>query len=152
MAFVGGYSYINALTMALMYTWSQDNQGSQAHFFVASIPGVWLPYAFLAVTFITTSPLAAYVQASGIIAAHAYNFATKIYPRFGGGKNYIKTPGFVRRWFAPDRAHVRATDYGTMRVPSAANSSSASSTGTSAGATARGSWVNRGSGRRLGGE
>jgi Derlin-2/3 len=139
--------FVSALIMAFMYTWSQDNQGQQAHFYVISIPAVWLPYAMLAVTFVASSPGAAYVQATGIVAAHMYNFLTRIYPENGGGQKWIFTPRWVWRLFAPDGQEVRNRSYGTAFAPP----QQAKSTGSSSGVLPE-SWKTRGTGHRLGGD
>jgi Derlin-2/3 len=89
-------------------------------------------------------------EGSGIIAAHLYDFLTRIYPAFGGGKNYIQTPAFVKRWFGSQqprqihRGYGVAYHAGDRAYQGLSNSSWYSSLG--------GSWRGRGSGRRLGGD
>ncbi|KAL8909603.1 MAG: hypothetical protein Q9207_000101 [Kuettlingeria erythrocarpa] len=52
-------------------------------------------------------------QGTGIIAAHLYDFLTRLYPTFGGGRNYLKTPAFLRRWFGREDQHAQRRAYGT---------------------------------------
>jgi len=59
-------------------------------------------------------PTAAKHQLAGLVAAHAYDFLTRIWPTFGGGRNYIKTPDMVKRWFGGDVARpAQNRSYGT---------------------------------------
>ncbi len=109
------------------------------------------------------------IQASGLLAAHLYDFLTRIYPAFGGGRNYIVTPEFVRRWFAgpAGRRGPTTRSYGTAFVPDIAGRAGTQqrggqqqpARGASAGGFASGFasgvsglWNNRGPGRRLGGD
>lgn len=139
--------------MALIYTYSQDNRGKRATFIIIPMPVEYLPFAMLALTMVLGGPYAALAEGMGIIAAHLYDFLTRIYPTFGGGRNWITPPGFVRRYFRGISSNSTARSYGTAIRPSAsqnaASSSSSSSTGW-ASAFQRDSWSGRGAGRRLG--
>ncbi len=111
------------------------------------------------------------IQASGLLAAHLYDFLTRIYPAFGGGRNYIVTPEFVRRWFAgpAGRRGPTTRSYGTAFIPDTAaragtqqraqqQPARAASGGLGGGFASgfasgvSGLWNNRGPGRRLGGD
>jgi len=98
-------------------------------------------------TFVMGGPHAAMNQATGLVAAHLYDFLTKIYPEYGGGTNYIQTPSFVKRRFGADKRGVQVKGYGTAYRPGAAPSQASSS-----GFGFSGSWGGRGQGRRLGGD
>lgn len=91
------------------------------------------------------------IQLSGLLAAHLYDFLTRLWPEFRNGTSLIKTPQFVRRLFSPDVAGVAARDYGTAFTP-AARQAQGSSTGASTGGVLPESWRSRGSGHRLGGD
>lgn len=143
-----------ALLLALAYTFSQDNPHRQQTFFVISFSARYLPYVMLALTFVMTggSMDRVYSQAMGLLAAHAYDFLTRIWPTFGGGTNWIDkiTPNSVRRAFgdgAPSSASAVSRGFGTSFRPAAA-SPAGQSTGRSTGF----SWGGRGQGRRLGGD
>lgn len=101
----------------------------------------------LLITVVSNGPNAAAIQSTGLIAAHLYDFLTRIYPTFGGGRNFVKTPAFVRRMFSPTEASVTNRAYGTAHRPAA----QAQASGSSAGVLPE-SWRSRGSGYRLGGD
>jgi Derlin-2/3 len=150
-AFTGGVVFTQALILAMTYTACQDDRGSKSSFFVITIPTQWVPFAMLIMTFVMSGPNATLQQATGIVAAHLYDFLTRIYPEFGGGTNFIKTPLFVRRWFEPTVATASNRSYGMAFTP-AAGQPAARATGASTGGVLPESWKSRGSGHRLGGE
>ena len=117
-------------------------------FFVITFNVVWLPLSMLLITFIVQGPQAAMIQVTGLLAAHMYDFLTRLYPTFGGGRNYIKTPAVVKRWFGADKAGFQHRGYGTAFRPA----SQASGRGTSSGFGFSSAWGTRGQGRRLGGD
>ncbi|CAI7671606.1 unnamed protein product [Penicillium pancosmium] len=148
-----------ALIMAMVYTYSQDNRGRRATFIIIPMPVEYLPFAMLAFTLVMYGLPAALAEGMGIIAAHLYDFITRLYPTFGGGRNWIKPPGFVRRYFRGVTSNPTVRPYGTafrqpasQPEPSTDASSSSSSGGGWASAFQRtpDSWSSRGAGRRLG--
>lgn len=141
--YLGGYTFIQPLILALAYTFSQDNADRVMSFFIISFPGKYLPYALLFVTFVLGGPQAAKFQAVGLLAAHFYDFVTRIWPTFGGGTNYIRTPAFVKRLFGGDGSRPTPQTRGFGTSFAAPRAQPPPSTG----------WSNqRGPGRRLGGE
>ncbi|CAF9911524.1 MAG: hypothetical protein HETSPECPRED_000362 [Heterodermia speciosa] len=110
---LGGWIFTSPLILAFTYTYSQDNKGKKVSFFVVTFNIIWLPWAMLLLTFIMGGPHATLYQATGILAAHMYDFITRIYPTFGGGRNYIHTPAIVRRWFGSDKRGANVKAYGT---------------------------------------
>jgi Derlin-2/3 len=136
------------LILAFVYSWAQDNRGRKVTFFVITIPAEFLPWAMLTVSLVTGGWGTVLRDLTGIVAAHLYDFLTRIYPTFGGGRNYIATPGFVRRWFdgMTPRTSNRAAGTAFRPRPPAEQSSTgwSSSLGSS--------WSSRGTGRRLGGD
>lgn len=101
----------------------------------------------LFITLLQAGPDAMLVEALGIPAAHLYDFLTQYWPQYGGGVNILKTPEFVNQWFEgmSGAKRVIVKGHGTAhRPPTAATSSSATSSGTA--------WATRGQGRRLGGD
>ena len=137
-----------ALILGIAYTYSQDNKNKKVSFFVISFKAIWLPWFILGLTLVLGGPDAGLRQATGLLAAHFYDFLTRLWPTFGGGTNYIKTPAFVKRWFGADRRGVTVKPYGTAYRPP----SQAPSQGTSTGFGFSNSWGHRGQGRRLGGD
>jgi len=145
----GASVFTSALILAFIYTGCQDDRGGQFNFMVVNVPAQWAPFGMLFITFIMNGPEAAKIQSTGLLAAHLYDFLTRLYPEFGGGWNIIQTPAFVRRLFAPDEAVVSNRSYGTaFTAPERATGS----TGASTGSVLPESWKARGSGHRLGGE
>ena len=160
-----------ALVLAFAYTYSQDNKGKKVSFFVITFNVIWLreypkhpfpnsatlitrftsAWAMLLMTFIMSGPHATLRQATGIPAAHMYDFITRIYPTFGGGRNYISTPAIVKRWFGSDKRGPNVKAYGTS-YRSVNNTAQPASRGTSSGIGFTSQWGTRGQGRRLGGD
>ncbi|KAJ5150514.1 uncharacterized protein N7500_010703 [Penicillium coprophilum] len=92
-------------------------------------------------------------ESMGIVAAHTYDFLTRIYPTFGGGRNFITVPGFLERYFTEHDPNSGYRGYGTARrAPRQAEQpSSASTSGSSWSSwTSSNTWNGRGAGRRLG--
>lgn len=88
--------------------------------------------------FTMAGSMAILTMGTGILAAHMYDFLTRLYPTFGGGTKYIRTPAMVRRWFGGDkRGTTRA--YGAVYRPAMQQPAPLSG------------WSGRGQGQRLGG-
>ena len=106
-------------------------------------------------TFIMGGPEAALSQASGLLSAHLYDFLTRLWPTFGGGRNYIRAPAMVKRLFGGS-THATVRAYGTaFRTPQTNQPPTQdTSRGVASGFGGGGSgiWSNRGSGHRLGGD
>ncbi|OXV12149.1 hypothetical protein Egran_00098 [Elaphomyces granulatus] len=146
--FLGEWIFTTALIVAFIYTWAQDNRGKKVGFIVVTIPSEWLPWATLALTLVLAGWPAMLRDSTGIVAAHLYEFLTRIYPTFGGGRNYITTPSFIRRLFAGQRTQTRT--YGTAYRPDGQAPQGSASTGRSS--SFGNPWGSRGVGRRLGGD
>lgn len=140
--------------------YAQDNANAQMTFYIVTFRAVWLPYAMLAMAFATNGPEAAFAEATGLLAAHFYNFLTRVWPEHGGGRNYLRTPDFVNRLFAqPGTGSIpEARGYGdAFRArPAVDQQRPAVNAGQGAAGWASGfssgAWNGRGPGRRLGGE
>ena len=102
----------------------------------------------LLLSLIQAGPEAALTEAAGIPAAHLYDFLTVLWPQYGGGRNLIPTPEFLKRWFegSSGTKRVEVKVHGTSYRASTPGGSSASSSGFS------NPWGSRGQGRRLGGD
>ena len=75
-----GVFFLSALTLALAYTYAQENPNRQLSYFIVTFSAKYLPYSMLAMTFVMASPQAALQQSTGLIAAHLYEFLTKTWP------------------------------------------------------------------------
>ncbi|KAJ5373613.1 hypothetical protein N7517_005619 [Penicillium concentricum] len=151
--YLGASILLSPLIMAFVYTYSQTNRGTKTRFFFFDIPVVFLPYAMLLLTMVSYGWHAAVVESTGIVAAHTYDFLTRIYPTFGGGRNFITVPPFVERYFTEHDPNSGHRGYGTARrAPRPAEEPSSASTSGSSWTswTSSNSWNGRGSGRRLG--
>ncbi|KAL8863406.1 MAG: hypothetical protein Q9178_000087 [Gyalolechia marmorata] len=73
------------MILALAYTYSQDNRRRKVNFFIIQLEAKWLPWAMLLATLVLAGPNAMVYQGTGILAAHLYDFLTRLYPTFGGG-------------------------------------------------------------------
>ena len=145
-AILNGYTFLPALSLAYAYTFAQENPTRQASFFVVNFDSKYLPFAMLFMTFVIDGVDAALHQLTGLIAAHLFDFLTRIWPTFGGGKNYIVTPQFVKRWFGATPGVAQARGYGHAVDNRARAAANTPSTGRSTGSQ----WGNMGPGRRLG--
>ncbi|KAF2254029.1 DER1-domain-containing protein [Trematosphaeria pertusa] len=134
------FTFLPALSLAYAYTYAQDNPTRQVSFFIISFDSKFLPLAMLFMTLIIDGPQFALPQATGLLAAHLYDFLTRIWPTFGGGRNYISTPAIVKQWFGGAPGGVQQRAYGTAHQ---ARGNNPPPTGRSTGAQ----W---GPGRRLG--
>ncbi|KAL8810611.1 MAG: hypothetical protein Q9223_006784 [Gallowayella weberi] len=136
------------MILALAYTYSQDNRRKKVNFFIIQLEAKWLPWAMLLGALVLGGgPYGMIYQGTGLIAAHLYDFLTRLYPNFGGGRNYIQTPAFITRWFGGADQRTQHKGFGTAFAPQsqqAARPASGFSTAFSS------PWSSRGQGRRLG--
>jgi Derlin-2/3 len=156
--YLQGILLLSPLTLALAYTYAQENPDRQLSYFIVTFSSKYLPYAMLAMTFVMGSPQEAMLQATGLVAAHAYDVLTKYWPEYGGGSRLISTPQFVQKWFArPDgTASNRGAGTAFAARPAAVPQQQTGRSGGWAsgfgGGSGGGAWNNRGSGHRLGGD
>ncbi|KAK2749150.1 hypothetical protein FQN57_006765 [Myotisia sp. PD_48] len=146
---LGNIVFTSALIMAFVYLYAQDNRGKKVSFYIIQIPAEYLPWAMLLLTFVMGGVPALLSEGTGILASHLYDFLTRIYPAFGGGKNYIKTPLFVQRYFA-SHGFTRAHGGYRMNRPAEREPPSSATASGSWFPSVGGSWKGRGAGRRLG--
>jgi len=140
---LGGVTFLAALSLAYAYTYAQDNPTRQVTLFIITFDAKFLPFALLFMTLILDGPDQAMTQATGLLAAHLFDFLTRIWPTFGGGTNFIVTPMFVRRWFGDVPGVQQARSYGFAQRGGGAAAAEPGSSGRSTGSQ----W---GPGRRLG--
>ena len=154
----GGGLLLGPLLLALAYLHVQDAPDGMMTFFFFSIRRKYLPGCMLLVAFLMAGPQEALKQAFGLVAAHLYDFLTRIWPSYGGGYNPIRTPQVVQRWFARPSGASTTRSYGTAFQSRPAGSVGAQpQTGSSRGGGwtsgfTSGAWGSRGPGRRLGGD
>lgn len=147
---LNSYTFLPALTLSYAYTFAQDSPTRQVSFFIVNFDAKFLPFALLFMTFIVDGPEPAAAQLTGLLAAHMYDFLTRIWPTFGGGKNYFVTPNFVKRLFG-GTAGVQNRGFGHV-VQGQGRATGSAAGAPSAAADIRNRWGSVGPGRRLGGE
>lgn len=108
----------------------------------------------LGMTFVTDSPESALHQATGLVAAHLYDFLTRLWPQYGSGRSMIQTPQIVRRWFAKPASAGTQRAFGTafQGRPVGGQAAPAGRPGGWTSGFSTGTWGGRGGGRRLGGD
>lgn len=137
----GCHGTLQALILALCYTATQDQRGMKVNFMFINIPAQLTPYAMLVSNlFFPGGVNAMFVQFQGLLAGHLYEFLTRIWPEYGGGRNLIPTPRMISRIVGAVGAALNGlTDSGRIH-----------------GSSSRGrgplpdSWRTRGPGHRLG--
>lgn len=144
--------FISALTMAFIYTYAQENRGKQTMLWFVKMRMEFLPWAMLLVTLVMNGTSGVLLELTGIVAAHLYDFLTRIYPTFGGGRNYITTPIAVRRFFARHTPNLGNRGYGTAFNASQQPQQSSQSSSRGWTSSIQNPWSGRGAGRRLGGD
>jgi len=112
-------------------------------FFFFRVPAQAMPYCMI-IASLLMSPGAVPLQIAGLVSAHLYDFLTRLYPEFGGGRNLLPTPRFMSWFVQTPRILQRA--YGTA----IRNESGGASGASSGGSVLPDSWKTRGSGHRLG--
>lgn len=141
--------------LAFAYTFAQENPANNVSFFILTFPAKFLPLAMLFMTFVMGGPDAAKHQVTGLVAAHLYDFLTRIWPTFGGGTNFIQTPVFIQQAFGEGQGPRTGTvrSHGTA-FPARSQTVGSQGSAGQGGAFTSGfsSWSNRGQGRRLGGD
>ncbi|PGH15156.1 derlin-2/3, partial [[Emmonsia] crescens] len=138
------------LILAFMYTYGQVNAGKKANFYVVQIPVELLPWANLVLRLVIQGWDSAQTAACGIVAAHLYEFLTRIYPTYGRGRQFIWTPAIVKRWFGAHRSNQTHRAYGVSYHPGDRETQAAAASGSASGWFSGDSWNGRGAGRRLG--
>lgn len=137
---MGFVFFLQALILAMCYTVSQDQPGLKVNFMFVTIPAQMAPYAMLLVNLLFPEGGAALMlQLQGLIAGHLFDFLTRIWPEYGGGRNLIPTPAFLSRV-------VHATGLVQSGVGGAAGGRRVDQTS----GRGTGAWRARGPGHRLG--
>ncbi|KAI4131145.1 MAG: hypothetical protein LQ338_001350 [Usnochroma carphineum] len=142
-------TFLSPMILALAYTYSQDNRRKKVNFYIVQLEAKWLPWVMLLAALILGGPYYALHQGTGIIAAHLYDFLTRLYPTFGGGRNYLQTPAFIRGWFGGPKQRTQQKGYGTAYAPQAQQAPRPAGGFSTAFSSP---WSSRGAGRRLGGD
>ncbi|KAF4985780.1 hypothetical protein FDECE_16315 [Fusarium decemcellulare] len=138
------FMFLNGLILAMVYTVTQEQRGMKTQYFVLTIPSQMLPYCMILVALLM-APGKAVVEVEGLVAAHLFNFLTRIWPEFGDGPRLLRTPAWLESLVPTPRVAQRG--YGTAVRPG--NAPTGRTTGASTGPLPD-SWKTRGPGHRLG--
>lgn len=115
-----------------------------------TVPAQLVVYCMILITIISNGGMRELpLQVMGLLVAHLWDFLTRLWPEFGGGRNVLRTPRFLTHLLNPGllTARRRRASSGAAATGGAA---SGSSTGFSTGDVLPDSWKSRGQGRRLG--
>lgn len=139
--------YMNGLILAMTYTVTQDQRGQKAQYFVLTIPAQALPICMIVVAALMAGPYKALVEVEGLVAAHLYDFLSRLWPEFGNGPRLLRIPAWLERLVQTPRVLQRG--FGTAVRPGN-TASTGSSSGMDKGGPLPDSWRTRGRGQRLG--
>lgn len=156
--FLGGFTFLPSLMLAFAYNFAQDDPARSVSFIIFTFPAKFLPMAMLLITFVMGGPEGVKHQITGLLAAHLYDFLTRIWPTFGGGSNLIQTPQIIQQWFGegqgPRTGKVRShgTAFAARAQPVGQQSAGTGGGSAFTSGFSNSSWSSRGTGRRLGGD
>ncbi|KAI5461262.1 centromere/microtubule-binding protein cbf5 [Mariannaea sp. PMI_226] len=140
------YTFLSALVLSMAYTVTQDQRGMKATFYFITIPAQLTPICMILINLLMPGgAMNILLQLEGFVAAHLYDFLSRIWPEFGGGPNLLATPPFLDRLM---QSPIIERGFGTAirnPGPGPAGSSSGASRG-----PLPDSWRTRGQGHRLG--
>lgn len=143
------FALTRALIVALTYSATQQQQGLTVNYMFFPIPAPLTPYVMILISLLFPGGISDFFQGIyGLVAAHMWEFLTRIYPQLGGGPNILKTPQFMKKL-------VRYVERGRQQFNSSGvtGGNAAASTGSATGPESGplpDAWRTRGSGRRLG--
>ncbi|KAG6011245.1 hypothetical protein E4U54_008181 [Claviceps lovelessii] len=150
----GFMTFLPALILSMAYTVTQEQSGSNVNYMFITIPAPMMPYAMLAINLLFPGgAMNLLLQLHGLFAGHLFDFLTKTWPNYGGGRNLIPTPPVLSRLVQSAESMMQG-GFG-VRVPRSGGQRLGGGTpGTSANTTSGGplpdSWRTRGPGQRLG--
>ncbi|KAH6892197.1 Der1-like family-domain-containing protein [Thelonectria olida] len=140
------YTFLGALILAMAYTVTQDQRGMKATFYIITVPAQLTPICMIGINLLFPGgAMNMLLQLEGLVAAHLYDFLSRLWPQFGGGPNILATPPFLHRLLRTPRALNRSFGTSFRGTDSASGSSTGASTG-----PLPDSWKSRGAGQRLG--
>ncbi|PFH57795.1 hypothetical protein XA68_14559 [Ophiocordyceps unilateralis] len=92
---LGFTTFLQALNLAMCYTVTQEQRGMKASLMFVTIPAPLTPFAMVAFNLLFPNGVRnMLLQLLGLIAGHMFDYLTRIWPEFGGGRNLIMTPTF----------------------------------------------------------
>ncbi|TVY91781.1 Derlin, partial [Lachnellula willkommii] len=116
--FTYGDVFASPLALCFITSTTRDTWDQPMTLLVLRMPSQYFPYALVFLTLIVSSPDVAMIQATGVAAAHLYDFLMGLYPNFGIKRNLISSPGLVKRVFGTQTQVERP--YGSAYMPGVA--------------------------------
>jgi Derlin-2/3 len=126
--------FYSTMTYYVLYVWSKKNPTNQANIWGFPVQGLYLPFAYLAITVVCGNPYQPMLH--GIALGHLYYFAVDVIPMVYG-KDFLVTPKFLINYFGFDeyrpvtpsqQPRQRQGGFGNnAATPNNSNSSSSSS-------------------------
>lgn len=119
----------------VLYVWSKKNPTNQANIWGFPIAGIYLPFAYLAMTVLMGNP-SFQGMLHGMFIGHLYYFAVDVMPAVYG-KDFVHTPAFLIDYFgvgeyrpaaAPPQAAARTGGFGRNATGNAAGNTNATAT------------------------
>ncbi|KZZ96475.1 Derlin [Moelleriella libera RCEF 2490] len=152
----GFMSFLPALILAMAYTVTQEQRGAKVNYMFITMPAQLMPFAMLAINLLFPGgAMNLLLQLHGLFAGHLFDFLTKTWPNYGGGRNLIPTPVVMSRLVQSVESFISARTAGGsrpagQRLGGGSTSGSGSGASTSSGGPLPDSWRTRGPGQRLG--
>ncbi|GAB0136593.1 hypothetical protein EsDP_00004890 [Epichloe bromicola] len=150
----GFMTFLPALILAMAYTVTQEQSGAKVNYMFVTMPAQMMPYAMLAINLLFPGgAMNLLLQLHGLFAGHLYDFLTRTWPNYGGGRNLIPTPAVLSRLVRSAESFIQGRFGGPARPSGHRLGGSGGGAGTGAntsGGPLPDSWRTRGRGQRLG--
>lgn len=152
---LGFVTFLPALILAMAYTVTQDQRGANVNYMFITMPAQLMPYAMLAINLLFPGgAMSMLLQLHGLFAGHLFEFLTRVWPEYGGGRNLIPTPAFMTKMVQTTQSLAARYGGGYLGDPARPTTGSGSGGSGSSSGASRGplpdSWRTRGPGQRLG--
>lgn len=145
----GFMMFLPALILALSYTVTQDQRGAKVSYMFVTMPAQMMPYAMLAINLLFPGGVENMIlQFHGLFAGHLFDFLSRTWPQYGGGRNLIPTPAILSR-IVQSTESLFQTGVGGPARPAGRTLGGGTGANTSSGPLPD-SWRTRGPGQRLG--
>ncbi|QUC19477.1 uncharacterized protein UV8b_03718 [Ustilaginoidea virens] len=94
----GFMNFLPALVLAMVYNVTQEQRGVKVNYMLVTIPAQLMPYAMLGFNLLfPKGAMNLLLELHGLFAGHLFDFLTKTWPNYGGGRNLIPTPRVLSR-------------------------------------------------------
>ncbi|KAG8416877.1 hypothetical protein J3459_013597 [Metarhizium acridum] len=145
----GFMMFLPALILALSYTVTQDQRGAKVSYMFVTMPAQMMPYAMLAINLLFPGGVQNMIlQFHGLFAGHLFDFLSRTWPQYGGGRNLIPTPAILSRIVQATESLFQRGVGGPAR-PAGRTLGGGTGANTSSGPLPD-AWRTRGPGQRLG--